>query len=103
MLEGDLPIEGYYILGGFTAMAALLYLNRIIRGGLKGAHRITRHLWRMRLSLILPTLAFINQDIFPAFIKNTHWLMSPLFLIIAVMVYPLCQRILFQKNKVEVD
>ena len=49
MPDRYLPIEGYFILGSFVAMAALLDLNMIMRGGFKGAHRIARHLWRMCL------------------------------------------------------
>jgi len=91
VLEGTLPLEGYFILGSFAALAALLDLNMIVRRGLKGSHRIARHLWRMCFALLLPTLAFLDQDIFPEVVKGTNLLWTPIILLILVMTFWLCR------------
>jgi len=97
VLEGTLPLAGYFIFGSFAAMAALLDLNMFVRGGFKGTHRIARHLWRMCFALLLPTLSFLDQDIFPDFIKGTFILWLPIFLILIVMIYWLF-RVIFIKS-----
>jgi len=99
VLEGTLPLEGYFILGSFAAMAALLDLNMIIRKGLKGSHRIARHLWRMCFALLLPTLSFLDQDIFPDVIKGTLLLWSPIIVLILMMIFWLCRLSFTQWSK----
>jgi uncharacterized membrane protein len=87
VLEGTLPIEGYFILGSFAAFAALMDLNMIVQGGHVGNHRIARHLWRMCISLLLALMAFLDQDIFPEFIHNTGLLWSPVIILLLMTVY----------------
>ncbi|MGZ8348216.1 MAG: hypothetical protein ACXWUP_14005, partial [Allosphingosinicella sp.] len=43
----------YYALGGVIALAAALDLKVILGGGITGAPRIARHLWRMCLALFV--------------------------------------------------
>ncbi|MFT5756853.1 MAG: hypothetical protein ACI9LM_001578 [Alteromonadaceae bacterium] len=99
-LEGTLPIEGYFILGSIAAFAAVLDLNMIIRGGHGGSHRIARHLWRMCIALLLATMAFLDQDIFPENIMNSGLLWSPIILLLLMIIYWLC-RLPFMYFKVE--
>lgn len=91
VLEGTLPLAMYFILGSFAAFAAILDLNMIIRGGLVGAHRIARHLWRMCIALLLATMSFLSQDIFPEFIQNTGLLWSPIILLLLIIFFWLCR------------
>jgi len=93
-LEGTLPIEGYFIFGTFAAIAATLDLILIINGGVIGAHRIARHLWRMCIALLMALLSFISQDVFPEFILTTGLIWSPVILLLLTMLYWLC-RVLF--------
>jgi hypothetical protein len=46
------------LLGGALALAALLDLKVIINGGIAGAARIARHLWRMCLAFFIATGSF---------------------------------------------
>jgi hypothetical protein len=103
VLEGTLPIEGYFILGSIAAFAAALDLNMILRGGYVGAHRISRHLWRMCIALLLATLSFLSQDIFPEFVKGTDILWSPVILLLLVTSYWLCRLSFTQWNKVRIE
>ncbi len=95
-LEGTLPIEGYFIFGTFAAFAAILDLILIPRGGVTGAHRIARHLWRMCLALLMALLSFLDQDIFPEAIVSTGLLWAPVILLLMTMIYWLC-RLPFNK------
>ncbi len=90
-LEGTLPLEGYFILGSVAAFAAILDLAMIIRGGVTGSHRIARHLWRMCITLLMATMSFLDQDIFPDVILNTGLLWSPIILLFMMMLYWLCR------------
>lgn len=102
-LEGTLPIEGYFILGSVAAFAGVLDLNMILRGGYVGAHRISRHLWRMCFSLLLATLSFTAQDIFPDFVKGTDLLWSPVILLLFVMIYWLYRLAFTQWDKARIE
>ena len=98
-LEGTLPIEMYFVLGSVATFAAILDLNMILRGGLVGSHRIARHLWRMCIALLLATMSFLAQDIFPEFIQNTGLPWSPVILLILMMIYWLCRLSFTQWSK----
>tara|TARA_R110001592_G_scaffold5627_2_gene30977 strand:- start:907 stop:1554 length:648 start_codon:yes stop_codon:yes gene_type:complete len=91
VLERMLPLPMYFIFGSFAAFAAILDLNMILRGGLVGAHRIARHLWRMCIALLLATMSFLSQDIFPEFIQNTGLLWSPVIVLLLIIVFWLCR------------
>ncbi len=81
-----------YYFGGMAALAAILDLNMIVRGGLAGRQRIARHLWRMCYALIGAVASFIanTSDKWPDFIDANF----PLYLLLAIMVFWLV-RVLF--------
>ena len=87
VLEGTLPLVGYFILGTFAAFAATLDLTMIMRGGISGSHRIARHLWRMCLVFLKAILSFLDQDIFPDYILDTGLLWLTLLLPLLMMIY----------------
>jgi len=99
VLEGTLPLAGYFIFGSVAAFAAILDLHMIVRKGLAGAHRIARHLWRMCMALLLASLSFLSQDIFPEFFEGTGLLWSPIVLLIIVVTYWLCRMPFSQWSK----
>lgn len=84
----------FYLFGVIAALAALLDLNMIIRGGVSGAHRIARHLWRMCYAMLGAVLSFVanTSDKWPDFINAN----LPIYLLIAIMFYWLF-RVLFTK------
>ncbi|MFQ3191655.1 MAG: putative membrane protein [Paraglaciecola sp.] len=100
VLEGTLPIEGYFIFGSFAAFAAILDLTMLIQGGVAGAHRIARHLWRMCIAFLMAILSFLDQDIFPESITNTGLLWLPVTLLVLMMIYWLCRLPYSQWRKV---
>lgn len=84
----------FYIFGSVSLLATILDLNMIIRGGLSGAHRIARHLWRMCYALSGAVLSFAanTADTWPEFI-NPY---APNLILIALIIFWLI-RVFFTK------
>jgi len=78
---GGQPVQALYVVVAVMALAAALDLNMILRGGVSGAQRIARHLWRMCLGLFIATSSFFlgQQQVFPASVRG-----SPILLVLAV-------------------
>jgi hypothetical protein len=62
----------YYTFASFAAFGAALDLKVIVRGGISGAARIARHLWRMCFALFFAAAFFFigQQKIMPAFLHG---------------------------------
>ena len=87
----------YLFFGSIAALAAILDLNMIVRGGLKGSHRIARHLWRMCFAMTGAMASFFDQKRFiPDIIRETHLHQIALLLMLVLMLYWLC-KVLFTK------
>jgi len=66
-----------------VTLAAILDIRVIRAGGLTGAARVTRHLWRMTLALLIAAASFAGQPkVIPPFLRE-----SPLVLLPAVAVF----------------
>jgi hypothetical protein len=61
LVDGEQPYAMAIAFGLVTAFAAGLDLRVILRGGLSGAARISRHLWRMCLALFMVWGSFAGQ------------------------------------------
>lgn len=70
-LDGD-PAFGGFIMGGVALLAVFGDIRMMLRG-IKGKHRIARHLWRMCFALwIAAASLFLGQpQVFPEQIRNT--------------------------------
>ena len=77
------------VLGAVALLAAALDLRMLAAGGISGALRIARHLWRMCGAMGIATASLIlgQQDLLPAELRGSTLLDIPLLLILAVMVY----------------
>jgi len=71
----------YFVFGSFAAIGAAGDLNVILRGGISGAQRIARHLWRMCFTLFFATSFFFlgQQNGVLAFMRG-----SPILLALAI-------------------
>ena len=58
-------------------------------GGLRGAARLRRHLWRMCVALFIATGSFFlgQAKVFSPAIRESGLLPVPVFVVLAVMVY----------------
>ena len=87
---GGIPAFLFYAFAVVAALAALADLSVIMRGGVAGAQRIARHLWRMCSALFLGTLAFFvgqGAKVFPTWIRETGLLPAPLLIVLAIMLF----------------
>ena len=90
-----------YLIFGLVALCSAAGDTRIlIRGGVAGAHRIARHLWRMSLPLLIAanTLFQGQAKLFPAGLRRTQALYAPIILIMVVMAFWMI-RVLFAEGK----
>jgi uncharacterized membrane protein len=82
-------VEVYYVFGGVLALAAILDLSVILRGGVAGKQRIARHLWRMCAGMFVATGSFFlgQQQVLPAFVRGSPVLFVFAFAPLAIMVF----------------
>lgn len=83
-LDGS-PKEAFYIFGFVTTIAALSDLKLVLRGGIAGAERIARHVWRMCFGLFVASgsLFMGNMQVFPEWLRHT-----PVLYILALAPLP---------------
>lgn len=87
-LEGY-PAMAYYIFAAVAALAAGLDLKVISRGGISGAPRVARHLWRMCLALFVAAGSFFlgQQKVMPVMIQGSPLLFLPVIAPLALMAF----------------
>ena len=75
------PAQAIIIMGGVAALAAVLDLKVIRQGGISGAPRIARHLWRMCYALFIAAGSFFlgQQKVMPKFMHG-----APIFYVLAL-------------------
>jgi hypothetical protein len=58
-------------------------------GGLQGAPRIARHLWRMCFALYIATASFFlgQSQVFPKAVRSSGLLPVPVLLVIGIMLF----------------
>ena len=83
-LDGS-PPQAFYIFGAVSTIAALSDLKLVLRGGISGAQRIARHVWRMCFGLFVATgsLFLGQQQVFPDWVRHT-----PVLLVAALAPLP---------------
>jgi hypothetical protein len=79
----------YFVFAAFAAFAAAMDLKVMLRGGISGAPRIARHLWRMCFALFFAAAFFFlgQQGSLPRFIRGSWFLLVPAFAPLAVMFF----------------
>jgi hypothetical protein len=93
--SGD-PAAMYFIFGTITFLSATGDVRMLLRGGVTGAQRMVRHLWRMNFSLFIATASFfvgggarngLRARLFTKAVKATHLPPVPVFLVLILMIY----------------
>jgi uncharacterized membrane protein len=87
-LDGDSPVF-FFIFATFPALAGALDLRVIRRGGISGARRIARHLWRMSVALFVAAGSlFLGQPkVFPPGLRGSPIMFAPEIAIVVLMVF----------------
>jgi hypothetical protein len=84
-----------------AAIAAFSDLRVIRRGGIAGAPRIARHLWRMCVALLIASLSFFlgQQKVMPAFMRGSPLLFIPEITVLVLMIFWLFRVRMGRRNK----
>jgi len=90
------PIGPYIFLGSVALIAATGDIRMLARGGISGASRVARHLWRMCFAWFIASASIFlaRPHLFPAVMRKTGALYVLSFLPLALMVFWLI-RVLF--------
>jgi hypothetical protein len=88
-LKDGYPPFLYFIFGSIALLFAASDVRMIVRGGVSGAQRIARHLWRMSLALLFALLSFYptRAHLFPRWLNETNLLYVPHVLLIGAMFF----------------
>jgi hypothetical protein len=87
--RNGMPAFPFFLFGGVGTLAALLDLKMIRAGGLRGAPRLARHLWRMCFALFIAALSFFlgQAKVIPKPIRIPGLLALPVLLVLVTMFY----------------
>jgi uncharacterized membrane protein len=79
----------YIIFGSIAFLFAVSDVRMIARGGVFGARRIARHLWRMCLAFLFALLSFYptRARLFPAWVNDSNIMFVPHILLVASMTF----------------
>jgi len=90
------PASVFYVFGALAALAAAFDIKMIRRGGIHGAARIARHLWRMCVALFIASASFFlgQQKVMPAAFHGSPILVVLGIAPLALMVFWLCRVLL---------
>lgn len=94
------PNEAYFFFSALAFMAMILDVNNLRKRGLRGKHRIVRHVWRMSCGLFFATSSFFTGPgsiIFPESMRENPLLSIPQWLVFTLAVLWVF-RLLFLKN-----
>jgi len=84
------PAGMHFFLGSVMLLAAAGDVRMLLRGGVFGAQRIVRHLWRMCFGLFIAAGSFFlgqGSKVFPAFILKTNILFIPAILPLMLLIF----------------
>jgi len=88
-LKDGIPAAMYFFLASVALLSAAGDVRMLLRGGVFGAQRIARHLWRMCYALFIASgsLFLGQQQVFPAFLRRTNVLFVPAVLPLILMIF----------------
>ena len=83
------PPPLYFMFGTVAFLFAMSDVRMLVRGGVSGAKRIGRHLWRMCLAFMIALLSFYpgQARLFPAEWKKSPLMFAPHILLAAATIY----------------
>ena len=88
-LKDGYPPAMYFIFGSIALLFAASDVRMVVRGGVSGAQRIARHLWRMSVSLLFALISFYpsRAHLFPKWLNETKLLYVPHVLLVGAMLF----------------
>jgi hypothetical protein len=97
-LKYGYPPGPYFFLGTVAILATVGDLRMLVRGGVFGAQRIARHLWRMCFALFIASASIFlaRPHLFPVVLRRTGVLFLLSFMPLILMIFWLV-RVLFTR------
>jgi hypothetical protein len=89
-LAGGVPVGMQFFMSSVILLAAAGDVRMLLRGGVFGVQRITRHLWRMCFGLFIATGSFFlgqGAKVFPRFIVESNVLLIPAVLPLFLLIF----------------
>jgi len=79
----------YFVFASLATLFAVLDLKVILQGGISGAPRIARHLWRMCFALFFAAAFFFigQQKVMPAYMRGSPLLFVPALAPLALLIF----------------
>ncbi len=98
------PAQVAIVFGTIALLAASLDLKMVYSGGVRGKHRLVRHLWRMGFGLFLAAASFFlgQAQVIPEPIRKPVVLITPVLLVFLLTVFWVV-RVLFFNYRVAVN
>ena len=83
------PPQAFYVFIIIGMFAGIGDARLILKGRISGAPRLSRHLWRMCVALLVASGSFFlgQQRVMPAWMRGLPWLLVPTFAPLLVMAY----------------
>jgi hypothetical protein len=83
------PVGMLFFMGSVILLSAAGDVRMLLRGGVLGAKRIVRHLWRMCFGLFVATGSFFlgQQQVFPAWLRGSTALFIPALLPLVLLIF----------------
>ena len=88
--KDGVPAGMHFFMGSVMLLAAAGDVRMLLRGGVFGAQRIVRHLWRMCFGLFIATGSFFlgqGNKVFPSVIRETNLLFIPAILPLLLLIF----------------
>jgi uncharacterized membrane protein len=87
--ENGVPVGMNFFMGTVMLLAAVGDVRMLVRGGVYGAKRMVRHLWRMCFGLFIATGSFFlgQQQVFPKLLRGSPALFVPALLPLVLLIF----------------
>src|SRR5438876_6783307 len=87
--KDGVPAGMNFFMGSVVLLAAAEDIRMLMRGGISGAQRIARHLWRMCFGLFIASGSFFlgQQQVFPHWLRKTNVLFIPAILPLILLIF----------------
>jgi uncharacterized membrane protein len=88
-VKNQSSVGAYVFFGTLALLCTAGDVRMLLRGGLSGAQRLVRHLWRMCFGWFIATISFFlgQQRVFPAWLRGSYVLVVLAFLPLVFLIF----------------
>jgi uncharacterized membrane protein len=94
----EYPAPLFYVFGSVAFLGALLDARMIATGGVRGKHRLARHIWRMGVAMYFATAAFFlgQTKVLPVALQPIEISGIPVLLVVVLTFFWLVRVLFFR-------